>query len=73
MLKAWNPTSLPAWLDEMFYREQVQPRLRTIRVPTIQSEISVSEPYALRIRGGKCIPHPRHGLRLAKLVGAADF
>jgi CRISPR-associated endonuclease Cas1 len=72
-LRAWNPTEKPEWLDEKFYREQVQSRLRTIQVPTIQSELSVSEPYALRIRGGKCIPHPRHWLPLAKLVGAADF
>jgi CRISPR-associated endonuclease Cas1 len=69
-IKAWIPAGQPAWLDEKFYREQVQPRLCAIRVPIIQSEISVSEPYALRIRTGKCIPHPRHWHILAKLTGA---
>src|SRR5207302_11263177 len=30
-LKAWNPPTQPAWLDEKFYRERVQPRLRTLQ------------------------------------------
>jgi CRISPR-associated endonuclease Cas1 len=67
-LRAWSPTDLPVWLDEKFYREHVQPRLRNIQVPTIQSGISVSEPYAFRIRQGTCVPHPRHWVALAKLA-----
>lgn len=69
-VKAWNPKSLPSWFDENFYRQRVQPRLSSIRVRSIQSELSVSEPYALRIRARKCIPHPRHWLILAHLVDA---
>jgi hypothetical protein len=68
-LKAWNPKSLPPWLDENFYRQKVQPRLGLIQVRSIQSKLSVSEPYALRIRAGKCVPHPRHWSSLSKLVG----
>ncbi len=67
--KAWSPEDQPLGINEKFYREQVQPRLRTIQVPIIQSNISVSEPYALRIRGGKCLPHPRHWAILARLSG----
>jgi CRISPR-associated endonuclease Cas1 len=67
-LKAWNPVDMPAWLDERFFKEQVQPALSAIRVPAIQRALSVSEPYALRIRGGKCIPHARHWLALARLA-----
>jgi hypothetical protein len=70
-LKAWNPASLPVWLNEKFYCEQVQPRLCTVQVPTIQFEICVSEPYALRVRSGKCVPHARHWIALARLVGMA--
>jgi CRISPR-associated endonuclease Cas1 len=70
-LKAWNPSDKPDWLDEKFYREQIQRRLLGIQVPIIQSTLSVSEPYALRIRAGGCIPHPRHWLTLARLVGVS--
>jgi CRISPR-associated endonuclease Cas1 len=74
-LKAWNPTTKPAWLDERFYREQVQPQLREIQVPVIQSAIAVSEPYALSIRRASRIPHRRHWLvlaRLAKVLGTGE-
>jgi CRISPR-associated endonuclease Cas1 len=71
-LKAWNPAIQPDWLDKNFYVEQVQPRLCSIHVSSIQSGISVSEPYALRIRGGKCIPHARHWISLAKMSGCLE-
>jgi hypothetical protein len=67
-LKAWRRSDIPEWLDEKFYREQVQPRLRVIPYLSVQSALSVSEAYALRIRGGKCVPHPRHWLILSRLV-----
>jgi CRISPR-associated endonuclease Cas1 len=66
--RAWNPNEKPDWLDETFYREQIQPRLLGIQVPTIQSVLSISEPYALRIRNARSIPHPRHWLGLARIV-----
>jgi CRISPR-associated endonuclease Cas1 len=66
--KSWNPASNPEWLTERFYREQIQRRLSQIQVPIIQSALSVSEPYALRIRNGQCIPHPRHWKTLAKFA-----
>jgi CRISPR-associated endonuclease Cas1 len=70
-LKAWNPADKPDWLDEKAYREWVQPRLTVVIVPKIMSAISVSEPYALRIRSGRCIPHPRHWAELARLTGVS--
>jgi CRISPR-associated endonuclease Cas1 len=68
-LRAWKPSDKPAWLDEKCYREQIQPRLLLIQVTKIQSTLSVSQPYALRIRSGKYVPHARHWLTLANLVG----
>jgi S1-C subfamily serine protease len=50
-------------------KERVQPRLVRLTVPTIMKAIDISEPYALRIRNGNHIPHPRHWLNLARLVG----
>jgi CRISPR-associated endonuclease Cas1 len=67
--RAWNPTEKPDWLDEKAYRERVQPQLLRIAAPKIMSALSISEPYAQRIRGGRCIPHPRHWQRLATIVG----
>jgi hypothetical protein len=66
--KAWKPSEKPEWLNEPFYREQIQPRLATITVPTFVTTLSVSEHYATRIRAGRCIPHPRHWLTIARLV-----
>jgi hypothetical protein len=68
-LKSWNPADKPQWLDGKTYREKIQPRLASITVPAILSALHVSEPYAANIRAGRCIPHPRHWLRLAELTG----
>jgi CRISPR-associated endonuclease Cas1 len=66
--KNWKSESLPGWFNEKFYREQIQPKISKIQVRTIQIGLSVSEPYAQRIRGGACIPHPRHWQKLAALA-----
>ena len=66
--KRWKSEGLPVWLDEKFYREQIQPKLVELQVRIIQLELAVSEPYAQRIRGGTCIPHPRHWQKLAALA-----
>lgn len=68
-LKAWKSSDKPEWLDEKTYREKIQPCLARIAVPTIVSALTVSVPYATNIRAGRCIPHPRHWLALARLVG----
>lgn len=69
ILKAWKPSDKPEWLDKKVYQEQIQPRLQGIHVPTIQVTLSVSQAHALRICAGRCIPHPRHWLALARLTG----
>jgi len=69
-LKAWKPVDKPDWLDEKFYRDEIQPPLAGITVPAIVSALAVSEPYAANIRAGRCIPHSRHWLALARLAGS---
>ena len=59
------------WVEQA-YREKVVPRLSGVAVPTIIRAVAVSEPYALRIRGGRCVPHPRHWPALAGLVGVSS-
>jgi CRISPR-associated endonuclease Cas1 len=67
--KAWRSSDNPDWLTEELYREKVQPLLARITVPNIATALGVSEPYATDIRAGKRVPHPRHWLRLAQLIG----
>jgi CRISPR-associated endonuclease Cas1 len=70
--RTWNPTENPKWLDALFYIKQIQPRLLSVQTRSIRSSVSVSESYALKIRTGGCVPHPRHWLALAKLARVAN-
>jgi hypothetical protein len=70
-LRAWNPSDLPDWLNEETYSEKIQPRLAEVTVPAISTALGISEPYATAIRAGKRRPHPRHWVRLARLVGVS--
>ena len=65
----WNPEDLPKWLDEDFYRREILPKLSAFTVKAIRILIDVSHPYATLIKRGERIPHPRHWLTLAKLLG----
>jgi CRISPR-associated endonuclease Cas1 len=67
----WLASSQPAWLNNEFYTNKIQPRLATITVPAISSAIGVSLPYAADIRAGRRRPHPRHWQALAEVVGVA--
>lgn len=66
--RAWRQADKPAWLNEETYREKIQPRLSAITIPALMSALDVSKPYTTDIRAGRCIPHPRHWLTLARLV-----
>lgn len=67
-LKKWNPSELPKWLDEDFYRREVLPRLADFTVKKIRLAIDVSHPYSTLIKRGDKIPHPRHWVRLTELT-----
>ena len=69
--RAWNPADLPEWLTEEVYREQIQPRLATVKVRAIMSALGVSRPYATEIGRKKRVPHPRHWMTLAMTVGVS--
>jgi CRISPR-associated endonuclease Cas1 len=68
----WRASDQPAWLDEVTYREKIQPRLAEITVPAIATALGVSNPYATDIRAGRRTPHPRHWLSLARLIGVSS-
>jgi len=65
----WDPSSLPNWLTEQYYVEQIQPLLRGKKVREIAEAMQVSKPYAAFVRSGRRRPHPRHWRELAALVG----
>jgi hypothetical protein len=64
----WKPSSQPAWLTAEIYHYKIQPLLAKASSSAIAAKIGVSRWYAGRIRRGY-LPHPRHWLALAKLVG----
>jgi hypothetical protein len=68
----WDASSLPSWLTERFYVEQIQPLLRDKKVRDITEVMRVSKPYAAFIRSGRRRPHPRHWQALAGLVGVTN-
>ncbi len=68
-IRAWKPSDKPEWLNEKFYCEQIQPRLAEATAPVVASQLDVSIPYAMKIRTGRCVPHPRHWVKLAGLAG----
>lgn len=68
----WDPSSLPDWLTEQCYVEQIQPLLRGKKVREIAEAMRVSKPYAAFIRSGRRRPHPRHWQALAELAGLTE-
>jgi hypothetical protein len=67
-VKKWDPSTLPIWLDEDFYKTQILPRLQRLTAKKICLTIDVSAPYALLIKRGERVAHPRHWLELANLT-----
>jgi hypothetical protein len=70
--KAWQPSSLPTWLNEEAYTHNIQPRLAGVANPVIMSALGVSVTYAVAIRAGRRRPHPRHWQALAELAGCCS-
>jgi hypothetical protein len=46
----WEPSSLPSWLTEQCYVEQIQPLLKGKKVRAIAEVMRVSKPYAAFVR-----------------------
>lgn len=67
---AWSPSDLPAWLNKDAYIREIQPKLKGLTLCVLASTLGISIPYAVSVRNGKRIPHPRHWKKLALLVNA---
>jgi hypothetical protein len=68
LLLGWRTSELPAWLTKDAYIREVQPRLKTITLSALASTLGTSLPYAVDIRSGRRIQHPRHWHSLAQLI-----
>jgi CRISPR-associated endonuclease Cas1 len=67
--RSWDPQSLPVWLDKNKYERDVLPLLANVKRTAIASALGVSHSYATDIARGKHVPHPRHWVKLARIVG----
>ncbi len=68
----WSPSELPAWLTDEFYLARIQPLLKNLSRQATGSELGVSPSYVRAIIAGKYIPHKRHWVKLAGLVGVNE-
>jgi hypothetical protein len=71
-LRARRPSDQPAWLDQVTYLREIQPRLLSVTVPAIRTALGLSKAYVTNIRCGKRLPHPRHWRTLAQLIGISE-
>ncbi len=69
--RGWIPSKLPDWITQETYCAKILPLLGNVTVPTIAQLLSVSEPYAAKVRKGQHVPHPMHWEGLAQLVGVS--
>jgi CRISPR-associated endonuclease Cas1 len=69
---AWNLAELPEWLDQHFYIREIRPRLKAITLSVLASKLDISIPYAVDIRRGRRVPHPRHWRMMASLIGVGN-
>jgi hypothetical protein len=67
--RAWKPSDQPVWLTEECYVSKVKPQLVSQSSRGIARALNVSLSYAIQIRHGRVVPHPRHWLVLARLGG----
>ena len=68
-MSAWDPSSLPDWLNAEAFTQRIQPFLAYVPTSAIATALGVSWVYASHIRAGAKRPHPRHWMKLAELVG----
>jgi hypothetical protein len=71
-LRNWKPSDLPDWLTDDLYATRIQPALAQLSKKAIESSLGVSKRYAYEIASGTKLPHRRHWVRLAELVGPAS-
>jgi hypothetical protein len=67
-IREWSTSDQPSWLTAEFYMETIQTLVADLSGSAIMRNLAVSRGYANEIRHGR-VPHPRHWLTLATLLG----
>jgi hypothetical protein len=70
-LRNWKPSDLPDWLTDEVYSARIHPALARLSKKTIELALGVSERYVYEISSGVKVPHRRHWVKLAELVGVS--
>src|SRR6185312_6365122 len=68
-LRNWNPSELPEWLTDEVYASQIQPTLHRFSKQQIADALGVNVSFVYKIVNRGEIPHKRHWVKLAELVG----
>jgi CRISPR-associated endonuclease Cas1 len=71
-IREWSPSDQPSWLTAEFYAEKIRPQISSLSTSSLTRYLAVSRGYATEIRRGR-VPHPRHWLILAKLLGSLQL
>jgi len=64
---AWEKSAQPK-ISEETYRNEIQPRLKTVSLRSLMLALNICESYAANIRVGRRRPHARHWAKLAELA-----
>jgi CRISPR-associated protein Cas1 len=68
-IRNWRPSDLPDWLTDEVYITKIQPALDRFSKLEIARALHVSKDYVYQMANGNRVPHKRHWLKLAELVG----
>lgn len=71
-IAAWNAADLPAWLDDAFYTTKIQPLLKTVPIGLLADALNISKTHGYRFVKGAKVPHRRHWVKMAELVGVTE-
>jgi CRISPR-associated endonuclease Cas1 len=70
-IRNWQPSDIPDWLTDDLFMTRLYPAIDQLSKGEIASALGVSKDYAYQIANGNKVPHRRHWLKLAELVGIA--
>lgn len=71
-LRNWQPSDLPEWLTDEVYIAKIQLALERFSKAEIARALGISKDYVYEIVRGDKVPHKRHWVKLAELVGMSS-
>jgi CRISPR-associated endonuclease Cas1 len=70
--RLWQPSDLPDWLTDEVYAQRIQPALKNFSKAQIASALGLNASFVYKMVNRGKIPHKRHWVKLAELVGCTD-